>query len=161
MDSQRPEIASQAGDLLISLHLDLSGHLEQEQAAVRSSLIKCAPPACKATAAFCARVNINWVWNERCQQLETLVVYCWRGSLTVLNYFRLGTLMDSIPIHLVILEHHHAENAVSGSQLPGGSWLDPPAPCHPAALPPQSTGLQRSEWSAACPFWRDSPSNAR
>ena len=61
MDSQRPEIASQAGDLLISLHLDLSGHLEQEQAVVRSSLIKCAPPACSATAAFCAGVDTTWV----------------------------------------------------------------------------------------------------
>ena len=60
MDSQRPEIASQAGDLLISLHLDLSGHLEQEQAIVRSSLIKCAPPAHIAAAAFCVIVNIYW-----------------------------------------------------------------------------------------------------
>ena len=51
MDSQRPEIAGQAGDLLISLHLDLSGHLEREQAVVRSSLIRCATPACSAAAA--------------------------------------------------------------------------------------------------------------
>ena len=60
MDSQRPEIASQAGDLLISLHLDLSGHLEQEQAAVRSSLIRCAS-CLQCHSSFLCGFNMNWL----------------------------------------------------------------------------------------------------
>ena len=69
--------------------------------------------------------------------------------------------LDSILIHLLTLKCHHAENAVSGSRLPGRSWLCLLAPCHPAAVHPQDTSLQHSEWNAASPFWRDLPSNAR
>ena len=39
MDSEKPNIANEARDFLVSLHLDLSEELQQQQASVRSSLI--------------------------------------------------------------------------------------------------------------------------
>lgn len=39
MDSEKPNIASEARDFLVSLHLDLSEELQQQQASVRSTLI--------------------------------------------------------------------------------------------------------------------------
>ena len=41
MDCKRLDIASEARDLLVLLHLDLSEDLQQQQASVRSMLIKC------------------------------------------------------------------------------------------------------------------------
>lgn len=42
MDSCRLDIAAEARDFLVDLHLQLSDDLRQQQAVVRSSLIKCA-----------------------------------------------------------------------------------------------------------------------
>lgn len=41
MDAKRLDIASEARDMLVLLHLDLSEDLQQHQASVRSMLIKC------------------------------------------------------------------------------------------------------------------------
>ena len=40
MDSEKPSLASEARDFLVSLHLDLSEGLQQQQALVRSTLIR-------------------------------------------------------------------------------------------------------------------------
>ena len=41
MDVKRLDIASEARDMLVLLHLNLSEDLQQHQASVRSMLIKC------------------------------------------------------------------------------------------------------------------------
>ncbi len=39
MDSEKPSIASEARDFLVTLHLHLSEELQQQQASVRATLI--------------------------------------------------------------------------------------------------------------------------
>lgn len=40
MDSERPDVAIEAREFLVALHLDLSDELQEQQALVRSTLIK-------------------------------------------------------------------------------------------------------------------------